>query len=192
MRLSEQSALRKIDEQRWLSLMKQSQAGDAVAYHQLLTELGSVIESYLRVSFGQLAMIEDYVQESLLAVHRARHTFDPERAFRPWMFTIVRHKTIDILRQDEIVRHTTLKLSELDQGSQDPVDLDRVIDGDRLMSKLSYEQRETVTLTKYLGMTTNEVAQLIGIKESAVKGRLRRGLKVLHKQWQCNEVNSDD
>ena len=188
----EQCALWQRDEQRWLSLMIQSQAGDVAAYHQLLTELGSVIESYLRANFGRLAMLEDCVQECLLAIHRARHTFDPKRDFRPWMFTIVRYKTIDILRRNETESNTIVKLSELDQGGINPVDLDRIIDGDRLMRKLSYDQREAVTLTKYLGMTTNEVAQLIGIKEGAVKARLRRGLKILQKQWRYDGVKLDD
>ena len=34
-----------------------------------------------------------------MAIHLARHTYDPSRPFRPWMFAIVRHKTIDILRK---------------------------------------------------------------------------------------------
>ncbi len=40
------------DEQRWSVLMKQSQAGDAEAYNELLSELGLVIEDYLRAKFG--------------------------------------------------------------------------------------------------------------------------------------------
>lgn len=100
------------------------------------------------------------------------------------MFTIVRYKTIDILRRNDTIKSTVAKLFELDQSNNNPVDLDRIIDGGRLMAKLSHEQREVVTLTKYLGMTTNEAAQLIGIKEYTVKAQLRRGLKNLHKQWQ--------
>ncbi|MEW5057167.1 MAG: sigma-70 family RNA polymerase sigma factor [Cycloclasticus sp.] len=188
MRSSEQSAQRQRDEKNWLFLMKKSQAGDAVAYHQLLSELGVVIESYLRVNFGQLGVLEDYVQESLLAIHRARHTFDPKRDFRPWMFTIVKYKTIDILRRNETKRNITSSFSKRDLGTVDPVDLDRMIDGDRLMCKLSDDQREAVTLTKYFGMTTNEVSQLIGITEGAVKARLRRALKTLTKKWQLDEA----
>lgn len=187
---SKQNALWEQDEQHWSSLMKQSQAGNSAAYNQLLSELGSVIEAYLHANFGQLSMLEDCVQESLLAVHRARHTFDSKRNFRPWLFTIIHHKTIDVLRRGETAKRTLSALSELDQENISPVDLDRVIDGERLMGNLSEEQREAVTLTKYLGMTTNEAAQLIGVKESAVKARLRRGLKIIQKQWQEEWVGS--
>ena len=187
---SKQYALWEKDEQRWSALMKQSQAGDAAAYNQLLSELGSVIENYLRANFGQLTVLEDCVQESLMAIHRARHTFDPKRAFRPWLFTIIHHKTIDVLRRNENRNRNISSLAELDQNNIDQVDLDRMIDGERLMANLSYDQRQAVTLTKYLGMTTNEAAQLLGIKESAVKARLRRGLKILQKQWQQEWVES--
>jgi len=187
---SKKEALWEQDEQCWSALMKQSQEGDAGAYNQLLSELGSVIEAYLRVNFGQLSVIEDCVQESLMAIHRARHTYDAKRAFRPWFFTIIHHKTIDVLRRGELINRQVSSLAELDQSDIDDVDLDRMIDGERLMANLSQDQREAVTLTKYHGMTTNEVAQLLGIKESAVKARLRRGLKLLQKQWQQEWVES--
>jgi RNA polymerase sigma-70 factor (ECF subfamily) len=57
------------------------------------------MERYLRRHFGESDFVEDCVQECLLAIHRARATFDPARRFRPWMFAIVRHKAIDMLRR---------------------------------------------------------------------------------------------
>ncbi len=86
------------DEARWSALMRQSQIGDAASYAQLLNELGDVIEAFLRTRFGRAHFVEDCVQESLLALHRARHSYDTGRPFRPWMFAVVRHKTIDVLR----------------------------------------------------------------------------------------------
>ncbi len=128
------------------------------------------------------------MQESLMAIHRARHTYDANRAFRPWLFTIVYHKTVDVLRRGETINRNISSLAELDQSDSDHVDLDRMIDGERLMGNLSQDQQQAVTLTKYHGMTTQEAAQLLGIKESAVKARLRRGLKTLQKQWQEERV----
>ncbi|PHS31838.1 MAG: hypothetical protein COA95_04955 [Methylophaga sp.] len=181
---SEQLASREKDEQRWSALMKQSQAGNVAAYNQLLSEIGSVIEAYLRVHFGQLTMLEECVQESLLALHHARHTYDPKRAFRPWFFTLVHHKTIDVLRRCETANRVISDYAEFDHTGISDVDLDRVIDGERLMKQLSEEQRQAVELTKYLGMTTIEVSNLLGVRESTVKARLRRGLHHIKKQWQ--------
>lgn len=179
-----QSASRQNDEQRWTALMAQSHAGNASAYNQLLSELSTVIEAYLRVHFGPLTILEECVQESLLALHHARHTFDSKRAFRPWFFTIVHHKTIDVLRHGETVNRVTSEFASFDHSKISDVDLDRIIDGQRLMDQLSNEQRQAVALTKYLGMTTIEASALLGVTEGTVKARLRRGLHNIKKQWQ--------
>jgi len=81
--------------------MAASQEGDKRAYRQLLAELGDTLEIDLQQHFGPMASIEDCVQESLLAIHGARHTYDPKRAFRPWLLDIARHKTTDVLRRAE-------------------------------------------------------------------------------------------
>ena len=86
------------DEARWSAWMAAAQRGDEASYAQILAELGNVIAAFLRAQFGDLELIEDCVQECLLAVHQARHTYDPARRFRPWLFAIVRHKAIDMLR----------------------------------------------------------------------------------------------
>ena len=87
------------DEQNWSRLMVNAQAGNESDYRQLLTELTDVIFNFLRSRFGDHHFIEDCVQETLMAIHQARHTYDQHRPFRPWLFAIVRHKAIDTLRK---------------------------------------------------------------------------------------------
>ena len=91
--------MREADESRWSALMVSAQAGNSDDYRVLLEELGDVVHAFLASRFGHHDFIEDCVQEALMAIHLARHTYDPSRPFRPWMFAIVRHKTIDILRK---------------------------------------------------------------------------------------------
>ena len=76
------------DEARWSSLMASAQSGDGIAYRQLLDELSTLVERYLRSRLGSHEFLEDCVQEVLLAVHQARHTYDQRRAFRPWLSDI--------------------------------------------------------------------------------------------------------
>lgn len=172
------------DEQHWSNLMVQSQRGDAKAYNQLLAELSVVTEKYLRAHFGDLYNLEDCIQEGLLAIHRARHTYDAKRLFRPWFFTIIHHKTIDILRRNEPHKKAVEIERELDKSEISHVDLDRMIDGERLMFELSHEQREAITLTKFIGMTAHEASVEVGVTESTLKARLRRGLDKIKTQWQ--------
>lgn len=87
------------DELRWSSLMSDAQSGNRKAYEMLLSELGVAIEDYVRSRFGAIDVLEDCVQESLLALHRSRHTYDPRKPFRPWLFTVVRHRCIEMRRR---------------------------------------------------------------------------------------------
>lgn len=165
------------DEQRWSAWMAQAQRGDPLAYEQLLRELGRAIEAYLRVRFGRIDLIEDCVQESLLCIHQARHTYDPRRPFRPWMLTLVRHKTIDLLRRRQNWVDVRQAATAAVQGADDPQRLARLIDGIRILDQLDPDHREVITLAKYAGYTTAEAAQWLGISESAVKARLHRALR---------------
>lgn len=164
------------DEQRWAEWMARAQRGDQSAYDPLLREIGAVIETYIKVRFGKLEMVEDCVQECLMAIHAARHTYDPRRLFRPWMFTIVRHKTIDLLRQRQTWLTTKHELADTQSKGSDVERLLRIIDGVRILEQLSPDHREMVTLAKYGGYTTAEAAVWLGISESAAKARLQRAI----------------
>ena len=163
------------DEARWSGLMARTQRGDGAAYEALLGELATVIEAYVRRRFGRPPMLEDLVQECLLALHRARGTYDPRRPFRPWMFTIVHHRVIDVLRRKEPPM-VSLQAAPVVADDRDPLAL---LDGARILQGIGIDQREAIVLVKYAGYTSGEAAASLGITESALKARLRRGLKAI-------------
>ena len=68
----------------WGTLMATGQDGHGGAYHRLLGELASWLNRYFarRLPPGD---VDDAVQETLLAVHRRRHTYDPRQPFGPWL-----------------------------------------------------------------------------------------------------------
>ena len=175
------------DERRWCQSMSRAQQGDRQAYESLLTELAGVIEAYLRLRFGSIDMLEDCVQECLIAIHKARDTYDPRREFRPWLFTLVRHRMIDLLRERSCRIQMTEELKDGGLDLTDPEHIQRLIDGVRVLESLKPDYREAVALTKYAGMTTLEAASWLGVSESAMKARLRRGLVAIHKQLEIEE-----
>jgi RNA polymerase sigma-70 factor, ECF subfamily len=83
-------------------MLAATQHGDAVAYRSLLAKLTPRLRAYYKrrmAGVGRNAEeAEDLVQETLLAVHLKRHTFDPEALFTPWLHAIARYKLIDHLR----------------------------------------------------------------------------------------------
>jgi len=170
--------MKKNDEARWAGLMLQAQEGKEDAYELLLSELAEAISAYLRSRFGDIEVLEDCVQESLIAIHQARDTYEPGRLFRPWLFAIVRYKSIDILRK----KNSFNKLLELQQLSGDELvlDFDAQFDGKvncgQILSELSDRHRQAIVLTKLEGLTMREAARYLKISESAMKVRVHRAL----------------
>lgn len=166
------------DERRWSEWMTRANDGDADAYGRLLIEIADALASFLRARFGAVNFVEDCVQECLLAVHRARASYDPGRPFRPWLFAIARHKTIDLLRRDDARTRNTLTLEQVHATAvtRDP---GAGIDGARLLERLAPEQREAIVLTKLAGFSVAEAARRCGVSESAMKSRVHRAVRAV-------------
>jgi RNA polymerase sigma-70 factor (ECF subfamily) len=172
------------DENRWSALMAAAQSGDETAYRQLLEELAEVVRNFLLSRFGHSEFVDDCVQETLISVHQARHTWDPARPFRAWLFAIVRNKSIDMFRQRR-TRARVLEHYQRDQevlaqaGSEGRVQSE--ISGGRLLESLPEPQREALVLTKIIGYSGAEAAQRLGISEGAVKLRVHRAVRSLRR-----------
>jgi len=175
------------DEQRWSQLMGLAQQGDEHSYANLLEELGNVTEAYLRSRFGPIDIIEDCVQESLIAIHAARHTYDTKRLFRPWFFAIVRNRTIDLLRSQKSYK-TALENNTLKHIEETSIPIEEEVNKSMVFSMLAPAYREVLLLTKVIGFTTSEAAEKLGISESAVRVRVHRGIKETRKILQNEQV----
>ena len=179
------------DEHRWSLLMVSAQAGNQTDYQQLLQELAGVIQKFLRSRFGHFPFIEDCVQEILIAIHRARHTYDPKRPFRPWMFAIVRNKAIDYLRRqrtrEKAYDHYQREQEILSQPGGRSLPHSDLAEG-RLLELLSEQHREILLMTKIIGFSIAETAEKLEISESAVKVRVHRAIRKLRQLLEHDEL----
>jgi len=170
-------------EKEWGQLMALAQDGDEVAYETLLRGLASAARA---MAYRQLPAdrVDDGVQNVLVAVHRARHTYDPGRPFAPWFRALARHRLTDTWRR---VQRTTRRES----GRTDVAALGRANDpapdaDDRAVvraavAELPPRQRRVVELLKLEQRSVKEVAGILGMSESAVKVTAHRAYKVLRR-----------
>lgn len=172
------------DEARWASLMAAAQNGEQAQYRQLLAEIGEAVFRYLTVRFGAHSMIEDCVQDVLMAVHEGRHTYNPSKKFRPWLFSIARNKAIDALRKQQARREAPQE-EVIEPVSREATD---DIDSGRLLARLSKAHREALTLTKLVGLSNAEAASQLQISESAVKVRVHRGVLQLRQLLEAEQI----
>ena len=134
--------------------------------------------SFARAGFGN-SDVEDVVQETLLAIHLKRQTWDEDQAITPWVRAIARHKVIDSLRRRG--RHVELPIDDLlDVLSAEPATENLSSrDAERLLSILRGRQRDVVHAISIEGMSTREAADRFRISEGAVRVALHRGLSAL-------------
>lgn len=163
-------------------LLVQGLAGDASAYHAFLKELAGYLRAFFRRRLVQMPdEVEDLVQESLLAVHNQRHTYDARQPLTPWVYALARYKLVDLLRRRT---RTDMLNDPLDEESllfvaADSEASDARRDVAKLLNRLPERQRLPIVHMKLEGLSVAETAQRTGMSESAVKVGVHRGLKAL-------------
>lgn len=169
-------------EARLRSLLLPGLAGDERAYRAFLQELSTHLRAYLRKRLSRLPdEVEDLVQESLLAVHNQRHTYDAAQPLTAWIHAIAKYKLIDLLRRR--ARHELLTDPLEDEfgmayaAGTEAADAQR--DLGKLLQQLPERQRLPIVHMKLKGLSVAETARLTGMSESAVKVGVHRGLKAL-------------
>jgi RNA polymerase sigma-70 factor, ECF subfamily len=179
------SAIPKTDEtkeERWGGLMVQSQNGNAASYNSLLTELTPYIRNFCRHKVRYFDLSDDVVQEALVAIHRFRHTYDPNRPFMPWLHTIVRHKVIDGLRaRHRVLQNEVFSNEAVALASSSPPSVANSEELKKMLSALPVDFRRPIEMLKLEELSLEEVAQRLGLSPSAVKMRIHRGFKILKK-----------
>ena len=170
------------DEHDWSEWMLLAQSGDAHAYDRLLTSLSRAITGYIFHRFGNVEFVDDCVQESLIALHEARHTYLPGRPIRPWIFAIVRNRAIDMLRRQQ--RRQRLFPIDLDgaaavlpDAAPDESTDDRREMAGQVLASLPPQQKQALVFTKLMGLSITEAAARAGISAGAMKVRVHRATR---------------
>ncbi len=125
---------------------------------------------------------QDVVQEVFVAVWKDAARFDPTRgALGPWLFSLARHKAIDLVRREANVRRHTADVDLSFEEAPDDVDREAWLNlrRDRVraaVAELPDLQREALELAFFSGLTHVEVAERLGIPLGTAKTRIRSAL----------------
>ena len=164
--------------------------GDAAAYRMLLSGLTRHLRSYYarRLDAGAA---EDAVQETLLAIHSRRATYDPALPFTAWVYGIARYKLIDEYRR--LKRRASVPLEEAGDlfGHDDAQDAIARRDVGKLLARLSPAKRKLVKDIKLDGVSVADAARESGLSESAVKVTVHRAIKSLSQDLDVTERGGD-
>lgn len=169
-------------EERLRNLLVRGLGGEAAAYQAFLKELAAHLRAFLRKRLARMPdEVEDIVQESLLAVHNQRHTYDAGQPLTAWAHAIARYKLVDFLRRSGSLGLVTDSLDDaaelLQAADHEAAEARRDIG--KLLQTLPERQRLPIQYVKLEGLSVVETARLTGMSQSAVKVGVHRGLKAL-------------
>jgi RNA polymerase sigma-70 factor (ECF subfamily) len=162
------------------ALMLASLAGDAAAYRTLLETLERELGSFFRRRLaGDAAEAPDLVQETLIAIHTRRGTYDTSQPFAGWAYAIARHKLVDHFR-----RRGRAASVPLDEGvalfaADDIRGADARHDLENALARLPPATQSLIRDIKLRELSHAEAARLRGMSETAAKVAAHRGMKKL-------------
>jgi RNA polymerase sigma-70 factor (ECF subfamily) len=159
--------------------------GDARASRALLGDLRLRLTAFFaRRLGGSDAEIDDLVQETLIAVHTRRETYDRKQAFTPWVYAIARYKLVDHFRRTG--RRATAPLEDAGmalavEGGARAVEAQR--DVEVALAHLPERARRLLAALKIDGLSVSEAAARFGMSEGAVKVASHRAMKTLAERF---------
>ena len=180
-------------------LVALSMAGDPDSFNQLVVRWERPIYALAYRVLGREEDARDVCQETFLRAFRALKGFKGQAKFSSWLYRIALNLCRDWIRRERRSSMVTSLDPDIEPAPADgPVetaeeltvrcDLGRIIT--RAMTALSEEQRTTIVLKEYHGLTFQEIADLQGCPLSTVKTRLYQGLGVLRRHLQRSGVQS--
>lgn len=172
------------EEEEWAVLMRAAMAGDEAAYRAFLKAITPSIRATARRNLARFGLAnadgEDVVQDTLLAIHLKRQTWDKDRPIGPWISAIARNKFIDLMRRrgraiqvpiDDVA--PSLAAEETATAALDGYDVNRMLEN------LSEKQRSVVRSLAIEGASVRQTAERLNMTESAIRVTLHRAVKAL-------------
>jgi RNA polymerase sigma-70 factor (ECF subfamily) len=175
-------------------LMLRGLGGDAQAWRTLLTEMGKHLRAYFnRRLFDGGADAEDLVQETLIAIHAKRATWDPAQPFTAWAYAVARYKLIDHLRRQGR-RHAHIPIEDAGAlfADEDAEEGATRSDLRRMLALLPERQRKLIQDVKLTGLSVAEAGAKYGYSETAAKVAIHRSMKSLEAAAAAGEAGRED
>jgi RNA polymerase sigma-70 factor, ECF subfamily len=181
-------------------LLASYRAGDRTSFSRLVERYQRELFHFLIRFVGDRSAAEDIFQESFLQVHQSAAQFDPQRRFRPWLFTIAANKARDYLRSQSRRPTNQLQatispgnddsgefidlLTSADAGPDAPLErqeLQRLVQ--KTVSEMPANFREILLLSYFHQFSYKQIGEILEIPLGTVKSRLHAAVAFFADRW---------
>ena len=182
-------------------LLRYRDTGSRSVFEQLVRRYERELYSYLRRYLGDAELAEDAFQATFLQVHLKCNSFEMDRRFRPWLYTIATNQAIDAQRRNK--RHRMVSLDRSGSGDDgddvaklanllvaaSPSPMQQVSEAERgdwlrsALDELPESYRQVLNLVYYQGLKYREAADALAIPVGTVKSRIHAAILKLNEMW---------
>jgi len=122
---------------------------------------------------------EDVVQEALMKAHTALGRSDAEISLRPWLYTIVRNRALNAIRDEPVHDHLDGSFDGVPQPPEVAARREELAALTEAMRSLPEPQREAIVKRELEGRSHEEIATSLGVSAGAVRGLIYRARTAL-------------
>jgi RNA polymerase sigma-70 factor (ECF subfamily) len=182
---------RNVKQNEEINLVQAAAGGDIESFNRLCERYYPAI---VAICYSQLAdrdLAEDVAQEALFAAYRDLSKLKNTDRFGRWLTGICRNIAADMAK-------VRIKERQILTGDCNPVTIDGSKQKDHIelikdiVSALPARLKEVIFLRFYNQMSYQEIANLLGISQQAVNGRLRRAKKIIAKELNRRDIAEVD
>ncbi|MBT5902214.1 MAG: RNA polymerase sigma factor [Opitutaceae bacterium] len=174
-----------------IDLMRALQEGSEAALCELIARWEKRLLSFVYRYTQDTHTTQDIVQETFVRLHLKREQFKPDRGFSPWLFTIAanlchnrarwqrRHpeQSWDDTSGTTVESPTNLLADPTDGPVETTIRREQIEELKSLVLALPHDLKTAVLLHHYEGLSSAEIAQVVGCSLRGVETRIYRGLK---------------
>jgi RNA polymerase sigma-70 factor, ECF subfamily len=145
---------------------------DTAAFAELYRRYLPRVYRYVLAQLGDPHQAQDVTSQTFLAAFESIDTFRGTGAFSSWLLTIARHKVVDSKRRQKAVApleeaaHLASRELSPEQITETRLEIERIL---HTLQTLAPERAEALALRIFGGLTSTEVAAVMGKSEAAVK-----------------------
>lgn len=173
------------NEEVFARLSRRLQSSDQRAFSELFQAMHVALLRYAWRFTSDEEAARDVVQDAFLKVWQIREEIDPQKSLKALLYTIVRNLS---LNHNRSAQHTTSMLPDHDLHDHAP-GVDHELDAEMLSERLRTfirqmpeRRREAFTLSRFEGLSHEEIAQVMGLTPRTVNTHIVLALKDLRKR----------
>jgi RNA polymerase sigma factor (sigma-70 family) len=143
---------------------------------------GHMLYRIAMVHLGKRADAEEAVQEAFIKLLYKAPEFREQEHEKAWLIRVITNQCRNMTRS--VWNRRVIKLDEIGQIGYSTPDLE-LLDS---VLRLPFKYKSVIHLYYYEGYVVKEIADILGMRESAVKMRLKRGRELLKLEWEGEDA----